>query len=216
MKKFRVIFLAITLLVVARIYMIEASPFGLKNRIDNSIERLLSDPKAYEIHQMSVKFAEANLDDVLNSPLPSEVLHTIKTLPLNDREKKCKDIFARAFQSHTNVIWVNYKKLFNTNSPSSRYSTRNTQLTVCVALYATAEMGAQGLLAEELAQINRLKTEMDQRILTDYANSKRFASGFAPEFITFCMHRYYFPDNCFQTNVLNLVAAQSQRRSRSS
>jgi hypothetical protein len=161
-----------------------------KEGLDESIDRLVRDDQQYYHpgYNSDTKFAQLCLEVMLSARRSIKVLQSLKNLPVQQQEMKSKEVFARAFQLHTNTFRIILERRANPSLPRNTQSTRATQLALCVAMFAAADLGFKEVLAEEFTQLDSFKEQMKSRLPL--------------------MERYYVPDNRFQVNVLYLLASR--------
>jgi hypothetical protein len=171
-----------------------------RESLDRSICRLTSDSQQYSGYMGSGgdAFSQDNLEEMLTSRRAVKVLQSMRALPPAKREAKCRQMFAQAFRVHTNTFRVVLENYKNPSLPKNTQSVLAMQLALCAALFAAAESGQRGLLAEEFAQLDRFRDEFELHLFSRSPPDNRPLSLFL---------RHVQPDHRFQVNILRLAAS---------
>jgi beta-lactamase regulating signal transducer with metallopeptidase domain len=128
-----------------------------------------------------------HLETMLVADRARKVIQTVESLPAAEQERTCRALFDLAITAHTNQIKIVGQGRTNPElgSPIS------TLMSVCVAMFTTADLGLRGLLAEEFAQLDPVPSLVPSTL---DSLARRATSGLA------------VPDNRFQLNLLRLAA----------
>ena len=170
-----------------------------RESLDRSIRRLISDDQQYFGFITGADFRESNLEEMLTSRRVVKVLLSIKRLPPAQREAKCQQMFAQVFRVHTNTFRVILQHEKNPSSPRNTQSMLATQLSLCAAMFATADSGRRDLLADEFAQLDRLRVDLELRL---FSHQPPCSAG-----IVGVILRYAVPDTRFLASALRLAAS---------
>jgi hypothetical protein len=166
--------------------------------LDQSIRRLTIDREQYSGYQGGSGINEQNnLERMLFSRRAVKVLQSIRALPAAEREAKCKQMFAQVFRVHTNAYRVILQQYENPSFPKKTRPTFAT-MALCAAMFAAAESGHGDLLADEFAQLDRFRDDLELRL---------FSRGLPDYIVQFGLLRVAQPDIRFQVNVLRLAGA---------
>jgi hypothetical protein len=131
---------------------------------------------------------QTHLETMLRAARARKVIQTVESLPTQEQERTCRALFDLAITAHTNQIKLTGQS--RTKAPSW-VSPQGALMSVCVAMFTTADLGLRGLLAEEFAQLDAVPDLVPSGLssLVQRATSKLSV-----------------PDSRFQLNLLRLVA----------
>lgn len=165
-----------------------------KESLDQSFEQLINDDQQYfwPDYHVDVLGAQLDLERMLSTRRSPKVLQSLAKLTPIEREAKCKQLFATAFQAHTNAEYAVLQRRKDPSSPAPKVHIEATRLALCAAMFATADFGQRDILSDQFAQLDR------------------FRVGFSPllgtSFMDNVVRDWALPDNRFQVNVLRLLA----------
>jgi hypothetical protein len=120
-----------------------------KEDFDRSVDQLLlgSELQFGGVLGESSGDPQTDLEEMLSNPRSIKILDHIHGLPEREKAVTCEALFAKAFQTHTNLfsVWVLIQADPKIKTKSSVMSSR---LTMLLAMFATAERGDCALLAK--------------------------------------------------------------------
>ncbi|MCX6925894.1 MAG: hypothetical protein NT154_22210, partial [Verrucomicrobia bacterium] len=128
-----------------------------------------------------------------------KVIQSLETLPAAEREATCAQIFAKAFQIHTNTYWVAMRSREDPSAPTNRQSMLSTLMAMCTAMFATAELGRSDMLLRQFAQLDEFQQQFERRLA---AHGNSYPAG-----LIGVLKDLLKPDNRLQLNVLRLAVA---------
>lgn len=172
--------------------------------IGQSIERLIEiEPYQYPGYHYrgSLELAQLNLETMLSNRRAVKLLHELERLPERDRDLKCQEMFAKTFRTH---LLVNRALLAREDERKPFWSAIRrdaTKLALCAVMFATAKHGKLETLAEEFAQLDAFKEELERRIA-----ERR--PPYEPVMIS-VLRGWSAPDYRFQVNVLRVAASRA-------
>jgi hypothetical protein len=134
-----------------------------------------------------------NLEMMLGATRAVQVIHTVERLPATRQEAACRELFAIAFTAHTNQL----RRPSGSKRTAQWQSIVSTDMAVCLAMFAAADLGLSRTLADQFSALDHLQGELAN---LDTAGVRR----------TFAL-----PDNRFQLNVLRLVAVRDPQLAKS-
>jgi hypothetical protein len=173
---------------------------------DQSVFRAITNDLQYFGHGVEYRFGvQNNLEQMLACPRAVKVIQAVQALPVKDRERCCKDLFAVAFWVHTNAM-SSLLRMPTDPAYTNRVSMLSSQMGVCLAAFVAADFGMRDTLSNELAQLYRLRAEVAEPAIAGLAAGSDFDRGFAQT-----VRSYYLPDNRFQLNLLRLVAQRDTK-----
>src|SRR6266404_3362149 len=128
-KRLRVTFFVVVSVVVVTAIIYQPRMGIEHENLDQSIEGLIRDDHQY-FHpgfHSGRKFAQLNLEVMLNTRRSIKVLEALNKLPISKQVSKCKEMFATAYKAHTNAFWLLLNRIENPSLPLNANSTMATQ-----------------------------------------------------------------------------------------
>ena len=114
--------------------------------------------------QFNLRLPVDRLQMIFTATRALKVIQTIESLPASEREPACRRLFSQAFNAHTNVLTMPVALLIgSTNKPAWQNGT-STGMSVCIAMFTTADLGLRSLLAEEFELLDTVPRFADTRI----------------------------------------------------
>jgi hypothetical protein len=143
---------------------------------------------------------QTDLENMLGNRRAVKVLNHIQKLSSSEGTAACRDLFAKAFQVHTNLLAVWVRKQVDPKLQTAS-SVRDSKLTLLLAMFATADGGHRELLASQFTQLDRFEEDAKHAFTTLPPEAKDSLTSYFP--------LMFPPDNRSQVNLLMLVAARA-------
>ena len=174
-----------------------------KERPPELINNLITNDQQYFDPGFSTSrsFAQIDLEIALSSRRFIKFLQSVEKLSKMDREITCRQFFSKAFQAHTNAIYVILNHEDNPSSAANDLSLFGTKEAICEAMFIIADIGRLDLLSAQFAQIDQFRKEIEPVI--EIHKSKH------PFGVWAMLQHSFVPDRRFEVNVLRLAAIRS-------
>ena len=167
------------------------------------MERLLTDNVQYSEpgYHSSVLGAQLDLERMLSSRRCIKVFAELGKVNPSQRESRCRELFLRVFNAHTNALEENLLIADDPKHPLPKLSMPSTHMALCAAIFVAADFGYADLVSEELVQVDKLLARFDAKVAAH-------TPALPPAAVT-SMRGHCGVDNRFVLNVLYLCAQRA-------
>ena len=174
-----------------------------KESLQDSINNLATNDQQFFFpgFKTSRKSAQIDLETLLSARRFIKTLQSIEKLPNNDGRAKSDEMFSKAFEAHTNAIYVILQHEDDPSSPKNDQSLLASREAICGAMFVTADLGQLDLLSAQMDRLeqfqNKILPILEARISTN------------PNGVAIMLLRYLAPDKRFEVNVLRVAVVRA-------
>ena len=167
---------------------------------DESVRNLVSDGNEYlSPWYLSRKFEQGDLDMMLSSRRSIKILNTLEALSMKERIERCKELFNKVAEMYEASVRSMDEPASDTGKEKL---TANPRFAFCAALFATAETGDLGLLADQCSKVDNLRKRVEAYFDAHKTNYSKIDVELGLKFSV--------PDQSCMMTVLRLAASRSR------